>query len=208
MADVAIKFKREGTDGLVAVGSYLIDAIRRFGIKVECDCHPKNGIHSCAVLVPEGSGNLSPLTETETEHFAQHGRRSNERLACEARIVKPGEITIMTEQKKEESKKTEAPKDRVQTEFEALPLDKKIVSLLQMEAVTISEAFSYVVNSSAKAFEKMGNAVEEFGAKFEQQARKAADSTKPNGDTGGTKASTAKPKGRAAKKVPDAGAAK
>lgn len=206
MADAEIRFEREGVDGLVAVGTYLIDAIKRFGINLECDCSPQNGIHSCAVLVREGAGNLSPLTETETEHFARHGRRANERLACEARIIKPGEVTIMTDQPKQDEKKAGEPKSRVQQEFEALPLDKKIASLLQMEAVTISEAFSYVVNSSAKAFEKAGNAIEEFGIKFEKEARKAAESTKPKAE-GGTKASTAKPKGRA-KKAPEAGASK
>ncbi len=207
MSDVEIRFEREGVDGLVAVGSNLIDAIRRFGVKVDCECQPKNGIHSCGVLVPEGSENLSPLTETETEHFARHGRRSNERLACEARIVKPGEVTIMTEQKKQETKGAGAAKSRIQEEFEALPLDKKIGSLLQMEMVTISEAFSYVVNSSAKAFEQVGNAVEEFGSKFEQEARKAAESAKPKANAGDAKTSTAKPKGHA-KKAPNSGAPK
>ena len=203
MSDAAIRFEREGVDGLVAVGTNLIDAIKRFGLKIECVCSP----HSCVVLVTEGSGNLSPLTETETEHFAQHGRRSNERLACEARIIKPGEITIMTEQKKEETKGAGEAKSRVQEEFDALPLDKKIASLLQMEAATISEAFTYVVNSSAKVFEKAGNAIEEFGIKFEKEACNVAEATEPKAETGGAKASTAKPKSRA-KKGPDAGASK
>lgn len=207
MANAEVRFQREGVDGLVAVGTYLSDAIKRFGVKVEGECLSERNIHSCGILVPEGSVNLSPLTETETEHFAQHGRRSNERLACEAQIVKPGEVTIMTEQKNEETKSTGEAKSRVQEEFNALPLDKKIASLLEMEAATISEAFSYVVNSSAKAFEKAGSVIEEFGIKFENEARKAAESTEPKTDTGGPKASTTKPKSRA-KKAPDAGAAK
>ena len=104
----------------------------------------------------------------------------------------------MTEQKKQETKDSET-KSRVQQEFEALPLEKKIASLLQMEAVTISEAFSYVVNSSARAFEKAGSVIEEFGAKFEQEARKATQSTSQKPGTGGTKSSTAKPKSGARK---------
>src|SRR5437868_4528622 len=103
MSDAEVRFEREGVDGLVAVGTSLINAIKRFGIKIEGDCSPPNGVHSCALLVPKGSGNLSPLTQTETEHFARVGRRSNERLACEARIVKPGEITIMTDPKKDQA---------------------------------------------------------------------------------------------------------
>ena len=113
----------------------------------------------------------------------------------------------MTEQQKQDTKGAGASKSRVQEEFEALPLDKKIASLLQMEAVTISEAFSYVMNSSAKAFEKAGSVIEEFGIKFEWEARKAAGSSGAKGSTENTKTSAAKPKGRA-KRGSDAGAAK
>ncbi len=111
----------------------------------------------------------------------------------------------MTDQKEKDTKSSEVPKSKVQTEFEALPLDKKIASLLQMEAVTISEAFSYVIDSSAKAFEKAGIAIEQFGAKFEKEVTKAATSSEPKPDE---KSSTAKPKSRPAKKAPNAGAAK
>jgi ferredoxin len=207
MADAEIRFEREEVYGLVAVDTLLIDAIRRFGIGVDLACWPERSVHSCEVLVPSGSAHLSPLTKTETEHFERYGRRSNERLACEAQIVKPGEITIMTEQKKQETKGAGETKSRVQEEFEALPLDKKIASLLQMEAVTISEAFSYVVNSSAKAFERAGSVIEEFGIKFENEARKAAEATQPKAGAEGSKTSTAKPKGRP-KRAPGAGAAK
>ena len=136
--------------------------------------------------------------ELKWEHFRRDWRSSKHRVPRGTGIIKPGEVINMTEQKKQETKDSET-KSRVQQEFEALPLEKKIASLLQMEAVTISEAFSYVVNSSARAFEKAGSVIEEFGAKFEQEARKATQSTSQKPGTDGTKSSTAKPKSGARK---------
>ena len=108
----------------------------------------------------------------------------------------------MTNQKKETKK------DPIQSGFEALPLDQKFASLLKMEAVTITEAFNYVVESSSKAFEKAGEVINDFGAKFEKEARKATESATGKKTASAPKASAAKPKSRPAKKAPNAGAAK
>lgn len=206
MADVEIRFEREGVEGIVAVSTYLINAARRFGIRFD-DCAPPKGLHQCSLIVSSGAAILSPLTKTETEHFAANGRRSNERLACEARIIKPGELVIMTEQKKEEPNKTKTAKDRFQEEFNALPLDKKFANLLQMEVATLNEAFSYVANSSMKVIEKVGDAITDFGTKLESEAKKAASPAEPKPAAKSPKSSTAKPKPSrksTAKRVPKA----
>lgn len=202
MSEVEIRFEREGLDGIVAVGSYLIDTIRRFGVRFDRECDPPNGIHACAVIITKGAENLSPFTQTETEHFALYGRRSNERLACESKIVKPGEVTIMTEQKKEEPTNKKAAKHPIQAEFEALPLEKKIANLLKMEVVTLGETFAYVVNSPMKVVEKVGDVIAEFGMKLENEAKKAARPAEAS--TGGTgKGPTPKPKGNSTKRPPN-----
>ena len=173
MSDVEISFEREGLNGLVAVGTYLADAARRLGVIFVEECDHLKEHHHCAVSVKRGESHLSPMTATETEHFAGNGRRTNERLACEARIIKPGEIVIMTEQTKDETKTAETPKDKFQEEFEALPLEKKIARLLKMEAITLGETFAYVVNSPMKVVEKVGDVIAEFGMKIENEAKKA-----------------------------------
>src|SRR5438874_120516 len=97
--DVEIRFEREALDGVVAVGTYLNDAAKRLGIPIDADCVPMQGIHSCEVTITAGAELVSSGTTTETEHFAGRGRKGNERLACEARIEKSGEIMIMTKEK-------------------------------------------------------------------------------------------------------------
>ena len=100
--------------------------------------------------------------------------------------------------KKEEPKKAETPKDRFQEEFKALPLDQKITNLFKMEAVTLSETLGYVADQPMKVVEKIGDVITEFGAKLENEVKKAAASNKKSTD--GPKASTPKPKARPAKK--------
>lgn len=200
MTDVEIRFDREDQDGVVAVGTYLMDAAKRFGVKTETDCVPAKGIHSCVVVVTKGAGNLSSLTRAETEHFALHGRRNNERLACEVRIERPGEIVVMTKEKAQEPKKKEK-RNPLQDEFAGLPLEKKIANLMRMEAVTLSETFSYVVNSPMKVFEKVGDVIAEFGIKLENEARKAARPEEHKAETASAKATEAKQKPRGSRKT-------
>ncbi len=73
----------------------------------------------------------------------------------------------------ERSENREAKKD-IRSEFEALPLDEKFSSLLQMEVATLNEAFKYVADSSMKVLEKVGDAIGDLGLKIETEAKKAA----------------------------------
>lgn len=199
--EAEVRFENEDLSGLVAVGSYLIDTLKRFGIRSVRDCDRASAEHYCGVVIVSGGDDLSALTRTETEHFAAKGRRSNERLACEASIIKPGEIVIMTNQKKEEPKaagETKQPKDKFKEEFDALPLEKKIAYLMRMEAVTLSETFAYVVNSPMKVIEKVGDVMAEFGMKLEQEARKARRPNESHSETAERGEPGSKPKTRTA----------
>jgi hypothetical protein len=105
----------------------------------------------------------------------------------------------MTDQKKDGPKRTGPAKDRFQAEFEALPLEEKFASLLKMEAVTISEAFSYAVNSPMKVVEKVGDVISELGIRLEAEIRNASHFKERNKPRA-AKSSTAKPKSRTARK--------
>jgi ferredoxin len=173
MEEVEVTFEREGRKGLVATGSYLIDAAGRLGIRFEDVCVQAEGTHFCSVTIRSGADNLSALTQLETEHFSKNGRKNNERLACQAKIEKPGEVIIMTEEKKEETKSENEESDQYVKDFTELPLEKKIAKLAKLEVIALGETISYVINSPFTVGEKVLDVLAEFGFKKEQRAKEA-----------------------------------
>jgi hypothetical protein len=104
----------------------------------------------------------------------------------------------MTAESTQEAKKsTTESKSDIHAEFNALPLDKKFASLLQMEATTINEAVKYVADSSMKALEKLGDVISDLGAKVETEAKKA---TSANEKTEEAESEKQKPKNGAKRK--------
>ena len=93
-------------------------------------------------------------------------------------------------------------------EFEALPLEKKIARLFKMEAITLGETFSYVVNSPMKVIEKVGDVIAEFGMKIENEAKKATRPAEPATAPKAEKAADPKQKPKAPRKPAPPRAAK
>ncbi|MGI8812167.1 MAG: hypothetical protein ACR2IH_06515 [Pyrinomonadaceae bacterium] len=177
MPETLVKFEREGQEGLVAVGTYLIDAARRFGIRMGDDpVEESAGDHSCSVFILSGAELLSEETKIEREHFAVFGRKSNERLACQTKIEKPGEVTIMTKEKSAESTAADDKEasERFRKEFEEMSLEAKIASLVKLEVIALGETISFVANSPFKVFEKLMDVMAEFGLKKDAEAKSAA----------------------------------
>lgn len=179
MSKVIIKFENEKAEGIVAVGTYLIDAAKRLGIKIDCDCFNEEveTKGSCAVKITNGKTLLSSPTKLETELLTATQRKNGERLACQTKIEKAGEVTIMTKEKKvsEEEKKDqqEATKEEFKKQFEELPLEKKIANLMELEAIALSETFSFVVNSPYAAVGKVFDVLAGFGLKMEKSDQDA-----------------------------------
>jgi ferredoxin len=175
MEEVDIKFERENLSGIVSAGTYLFDAARRFGIEVECERAGASDL--CAMQVLQGRELLSDLTKAEIEQLSEERRKNGERLACQAKIEKSGEVTIMTSEKPQEEKPLEEEKqESYKKEFEQLPLEKKIASLIELEAIALGETVSFVLNSPFMIFEKAMDVMAEFGLKFEKEAK---DATRP-----------------------------
>jgi ferredoxin len=184
MQEVEIHFG-EGREGIVPVGTYLVDAAKRMGAIDQADCDADTG-HLCKIHVTEGAELLSDPLKEETDQLTATERKANFRLACYAKIEKPGVITAMVEKKKENSTKEKEQEDREQAyrkEFTELPLEKKIANLMQLEAIALGETFAFVVNSPFKVFEKIGDVMAEFGFKKEEdQKRRARPAEAANGD--------------------------
>jgi ferredoxin len=194
MAEAEIKFEREGIEGIIPVGSYLGDALRRFGIRHYEKCSEE---HDCVVDIVKGADLLSPATSEESARLTDRGNSGSRRLACHARIESEGEIVIMTQEPKEAPKPEETESDQYRKQFAELPLDQKISELVKLEALALGDTVSFIVNSPFAIFEKVGDMMAGFGMKLEKQAKEAQ---RPEEHTS---AAAGSPKRSTRKKKPD-----
>jgi ferredoxin len=183
MADAIVRFEREDREGAAPVGSYVIDVMKRFGIPFRDECSLAGNLHNCTVTVTSGAEHLSAADAAETEHLNVLERTEGVRLACEAQIISVGEVVIMTDEPKTEPKAEETGK-KIVDDFQALPLEQKLAELLKMEAVTLGETLTFVVNSPYLVIEKIGDVLAEFGMKMDRQSKraKAEQKTEPASD--------------------------
>ena len=174
MDEVEISFPDEGREGVVPVGTYLIDAAKRLGVSVP-DCASEES-HGCGIIIKKGAELFSTPTEAEKEQLGADSRDGTARLACYAKIEKPGEIIAMAKKKSEpaEEAKTEEREETYRKEFTELPLEKKIANLVHLEAIALSETCAFVINSPFKVFEKVGDVLAEFGFKKEEEEKRKA----------------------------------
>jgi ferredoxin len=163
--DVEIKFEREGRDGLVAVGTYLVDAAGRLGIRFDGTCDQQSAEHFCEVRVTNGSDLLTKKTAAEIDHFSAE-KAGSWRLACQTRLEKAGEVTVMTESKTTQASTEETAEDtagRFRQQFAEMPLERKMAELVQLEAMALGETFSFVINSPFTLFDKVLGVMASFG---------------------------------------------
>ena len=177
MDQAEVIFENEGLEGIVPLGTYLSDAAKRIGIR-EGVCQIfdiQAGEHKCAVEIKIGSDHLSARTDAELELLPEDMRKNGHRLACFAKIESNGEIVIMTQKKKDESKPDEAiPTEEYKKTFADLPLEKKLSNLVELEVMALSETFSFIVNSPYKVADKLMDVLAEFGLKKEADEKQAS----------------------------------
>lgn len=190
MSEVEIRFEREKLEGVVPIGTYLIDAAKRFGIRFDDACTPESDIHFCAVSIREGSNLLSAETKAEEEHFKVHGGKDLQRLACQVKIEKAGEVVVMTEQKVAEEPKVESAEaeadanEQYRKEFSEMPLEKQIANLVLLETIAFGETVSFIFNSPFKIADKVMDVMAEFGFRKEEREKDAARPEEHKAETG------------------------
>jgi ferredoxin len=91
---VEITFQPAGLNGLIAEGTYLIEAARRMGVRLPTDCRERGECTSCAVLITTGQSLLSPPTSAEQKMLSSDKLMNNYRLACQTRIEGSGELQV------------------------------------------------------------------------------------------------------------------
>ncbi len=173
MNEVDVKFESENLTGVVPVGTYLNDAASRLGIRFEPACDPAEKTHSCTVTIQSGGELLSEPTSQEKEAITDTVE-SGERLACQTRVEKVGEIVVMTKAKDSEDevpKTVEITGEDYRKQFAELPLEKKIGEIVQLEMMTLSETLTYVANAPYTIADKILGVMAGFGFSKEQKAK-------------------------------------
>jgi ferredoxin len=150
---VEVTFLPAGLTGLVAEGTYVLDAARRMGVPLVAECAGKGDCKTCLVVIVAGDSLLSAPTEAELRIVGLEQLMANQRLACQTRAEKAGELVveIMTYKKPAEND----PASDFRKEFASLPLNKKLATLVQLEVATMVEAFDSIADRSASVGEKL-----------------------------------------------------
>lgn len=158
---VSITFEPSGINGLVAEGTYLVDAARRMGVSLGTGCaRGKTPCPSCLVVVSSGSEILSSRSEVERRLLENGQLDDSFRLACQVKIQNPGELVVRVSEHVLHEKAQPASSSDLPKRFSELPLDKKISTLLQLEAIAMTEAMDAMIQKpialGAKALDAVG----------------------------------------------------
>lgn len=143
---VSITFEPSGVSGVVAQGTYLIDAARRMGVSMGTGCTIGKGeCPSCLISVKAGADFLSAPTAAEQRLLGDEQLAQSLRLACQVKLENPGEVVVMASARKPGGGTPRDTKSELRRDFGSLPLNQKIATLLQLEAITMSEAFDSAI---------------------------------------------------------------
>jgi ferredoxin len=146
-----------GHTGLVAEGTCLLDAARRHGIELPTECGGRGECDTCAVAVETGAALLSEPTEAERVRLGAERLAAGQRLACQARAVRGGDLALRPVPPAEREETTEETARDFKEEFKRLPLRKKIAALAGFEAEV---AYETIVRAVDLPFEIVGKGLD------------------------------------------------
>ena len=147
---VAITFEDEGHSGLVAENTLLWDAAKRMGVRLRADCNGRGECDACAVSIRQGAELLSPATAAEQKILGAERLAQSERLACQTRLESAGEVVVRIVP-------IAASANKYQKRFRDLPLTQQVSSLIEIEAIAVTEAVNTVRGKYLAFVEKLMN---------------------------------------------------
>src|SRR5215213_8914252 len=137
---VEIKFEPDGLSGLVAEGAYLWDAAKRLGVRLPAECQGRGECDTCAVSVEQGMELLSSLTDAERERLSPERLAAGERLACQTKVERGGELVLRIVPATERAPTSDETVKDLRKELNDLPLGRKLATLVELEAATMFRA--------------------------------------------------------------------
>jgi ferredoxin len=158
---VSVTFEPSGISGIVAEGTYLIDAARRMGASLGSGCTAGRGeCPACVVSVKTGADLLSTPSAAEEKQLGVEHLDQAYRLACQTKIENHGDVVVMVSTVTPHRTPTDDEAE-LRKKFGSLPLSKKLATLVQLEAITMSEAFDSAIEKplafGAKTFDAVMN---------------------------------------------------
>ena len=152
--NVEWKVEGESRSGIVAEGTYLWQAAKRLGVRLPAECDGRGQCDTCAVVVEEGATLLSGLTSAERERLSPERLLAGERLACQTKVERGGDLVLRPVPATERAETTEEAVKDFRKEFKELPLQKKLRTLAEFEAVTAYQALAALADVPFNIIEK------------------------------------------------------
>src|SRR5258708_10627409 len=136
---VEITFAEDGGQGLVAPGTSLWEAAKRLGVPLRADCKGRGECDSGAVTIRSGSNVLSPVTEFEEARLGER-LAAAERLACQAKVVKAGQVAVQILPAVNGAAEKTVLRDA--------PLGQQVGAFIEVQATMMSEAVNVLLGKS------------------------------------------------------------
>ena len=153
---VEIRFEPNGPSGLVAEGTTILDAARRLGFQIP-DCGACDA--SCAIQIITGATLLSALTDTERKQLSSERLAGGERLACQCKAERGGELVMKLVAQTERPRTAEEKTRDLRKEFSELPFERKLATLVQLETIAATQAFDTIADASVSLGKKIFDSV-------------------------------------------------
>lgn len=169
--NVNLKVGVDGETHIIAAGSYLIDAARRIGTRLPAECGGTGQCDTCAVTIDKGAELCSAITESERKQLSPIRMAAGERLACQVRIEREGDLTVTPVPRVERADTSEETASTFRKSFRELPLNKKVRTLFELEALTMTQTVDVVSNLPSTVASRVLDVLAKRGRKLDQRER-------------------------------------
>lgn len=143
---VAITFQPDDRSGLIAEGTYLIDAAKRMGLRLPADCRERGECTACVVSIVAGHSLLSEPTKAESKMLTEERLAKDHRLSCQTKLERSGELIVRLV-----PEAVEDPGDQ-----QGSPLrNNKFATMVEREAQQVLKSVDAIMDKSRAAGENM-----------------------------------------------------
>ena len=188
--NVELKTGDQSQTGIIAEGTYLWEAAKRLGVRLSAECEGRGECDTCALIVEQGAALLSSLTDAERARLSPERLAAGERLACQTKVERSGDLVLRPVPTTERQETTEESVKDFRKEFREMPLDKKLATLVELEAVAAIETITAIADLPFKIFEKGLDLMAVRGRTLSRREREARRPADRRPDTAGDAASS------------------